>query len=94
MAEIRVAKQNALKTLTAVIIAGMYAFVSFEDGQATGRLRITSIQRNALAKEIERKFGLNVRGGIKAGQPAVLAGAAAMHAFVTDGNWRSAHERR
>ena len=52
-------------------------------------LKITGQHRKALADKIEREFGRDVRGGLKAGQIPLVGAAATLYDFVSNTDWKS-----
>jgi hypothetical protein len=63
-----------------------------ENGEPTGRLRITRVQRQALKQQLEKQFGPSVRKGMQTGQPYLRAAAGGLYAFLANPKWRASDD--
>jgi hypothetical protein len=78
------------KLLAATTGTSLYALVAYGDqGQATGRFRLTRRQRVELIQELERVFGDEVRRGLRPGQLWSVGAGGLMHGFLVDPKWRA-----
>jgi hypothetical protein len=86
-----VRKNQAWKLLPMATVAATHAIVVAPDkpNERLSRLHLTEAQRREIASELEKAFGPGVRGGMKAGQSALLGSAAVLHGFVSDRQWKS-----
>jgi len=91
ISDLTVRKNQVWKLLPMAAVAVTHAIVVVPDkpSERIGRLYLTEAQRREIASELEKTFGPGVRGGMKAGQSALLGSAAALHGFVSDRQWKS-----
>jgi hypothetical protein len=91
ISELTVRKNQVWKLLPMAAVAATHAIVIVPDksNERLSRLHLTEAQRREIASELERAFGPGVRGGMKAGQSALLGSAAVLHGFVSDRQWKS-----
>jgi hypothetical protein len=72
-------------------IATTYVLVALpvDQQEKLSTLTITGQERKILADKIEREFGQEVRGGLKAGQIPLVGAAAMLYGFVSNADWKS-----
>lgn len=77
------------KTLPMAVISATYVLPKFDRQKPTGRFRIAEAQRRLLLRQLEGRFGTDVRKGMRVGQHALDGAAGALHQFLADRKWRS-----
>lgn len=86
VAQIGVEADDAWKLLP---MAAAGATQALADPEALGQLVVTAQDRARLLAKLDDTFGKGIHGGLKAGQFALDAAAAALYGFLGDQQWKS-----
>ncbi len=91
LSDLTVKKRQVWKFLTVATAAATHAIVVLPDNaqERLSRLNLTAAQRQTILSELEKTFGVSIRGGGKAGQSALQFSAATLHGFVSNRSWKS-----
>jgi len=89
-AEDQAQADDAWRLVPLAAAAATYALVELgSDGKKTGRLMVSTPERDRIREELKATFGTQIEGGLKARHIPIVAAAALLYDFLGKQSWKS-----